>query len=120
MAAGDVGAARANVAQAAPARPPVDLSTVTTTQQVAEQPRQEVSAEQERAKLRQAADDFNSAFAAFNVQAHFSVHEGTNQIVVDLVDGRTGDVIREIPPKELLDRYVQMMDILGIFVDKKA
>jgi flagellar protein FlaG len=68
----------------------------------------------------QAAKDFNRAFTLFDIQAHFSVHEATGTVVVDVVDTRSGDVIREIPPRELLDRYAQLMDILGLLVDGRA
>jgi flagellar protein FlaG len=72
------------------------------------------------ADVKRAADDFNRAFESLDVEARFSVHEATGQIIVDVVDTRTGDVIREIPPRELLDRWVQMMDLMGLLVDDHA
>jgi len=72
------------------------------------------------ADVRRAAEDFNQAFTLFDIQAKFSIHEATGSIIVDVIDTRTGDVIREIPPRELLDRWAQMMDIMGLFVDGRA
>ena len=76
--------------------------------------------EGDRVQIRKAAADFNRAFTYFSVQAHFSIHEATKSIVIDLIDSNTGEVIREIPPKELLDRYAEMLDLLGLLVDRRA
>ncbi len=50
-----------------------------------------------RAQVRRA----NKALEALEVQAKFSVHEGTGQIVVKLEDTQTGgEILREIPPEK--------------------
>ena len=38
----------------------------------------------------------------FNVKLEHSVHESTGTIVVKVINGETGKVVREIPPKELV------------------
>jgi len=71
-------------------------------------------------EVKRAADDFNRAFQSLEIEARFSVHEASGQLIIDVLDTRTGEVIREIPPRELLDRWAQMMDLMGLLVDDRA
>lgn len=83
------------------------------------EPSPELSAEQ-RAEVVHVAEDFNRAFSLFDIQARFSIHEATGEIIIDVIDNRSGEIIREIPPRELLDRYAQLLDILGLMVNGRA
>jgi len=46
-----------------------------------------------------------------DIQAKFSIHEGTGEIIVKLEDTNTGEVIREIPPEKLLDLVAKMQEM---------
>ncbi|MHB9143839.1 MAG: flagellar protein FlaG [Symbiobacteriia bacterium] len=72
------------------------------------------------AELQAAASKLNRAAAAFDVQARFSVHKATGQILVKIVNTRTGQVLREIPPERMLDLASSMEHMLGLVVDAKA
>lgn len=126
MAAGDLGrAAAVDVAQRASATQAAEWADRATHPASAgdagqEKPEAEPADFWSDREVRRAADDFNRAFTLFDIQAKFSVHEASGSIIVDVIDTRTGDVIREIPPRELLDRWAQMMDIMGLFVDNRA
>ena len=50
-----------------------------------------------------------------NVQ--FAVHDGTNRVVVRLVDPQSMEVIREFPNTELLDVVSKLQELSGINVD---
>ncbi|WP_027409294.1 flagellar protein FlaG [Anoxybacteroides tepidamans] len=49
----------------------------------------------------------------------FELHDQLKEYYVKVIDDRTKEVIREIPPKKLLDMYAAMMEFLGVIVDKK-
>jgi flagellar protein FlaG len=49
----------------------------------------------------------------------FQLHEKLQEYYVSVIDERTKEVVREIPPKKLLDVYAAMTEFLGLFVDKK-
>lgn len=51
----------------------------------------------------------------FNVQ--FAVHEGSNRVVVRLVDPQSMKVIREFPNTELLDVLAKLQELSGLNVD---
>ncbi|ADI28067.1 flagellar protein FlaG [Geobacillus sp. G4] len=49
----------------------------------------------------------------------FELHKELHEYYVQVVDEKTQEVIREIPPKKLLDMYAAMMEFVGLLVDKK-
>lgn len=49
----------------------------------------------------------------------FELHEDLNRYYVQVVDQETKEVVREIPPRELLDFYAEMTKYLGLFIDEK-
>lgn len=50
----------------------------------------------------------------------FSVHEGTEKIMVKVIDERTDEIIREIPPEEILNMVAKIWELAGILVDKRV
>ncbi len=57
---------------------------------------------------------------AFNKEIKFQIHEQTEQIYVEIVDKDTGEVIKQIPPEEMLKIAASVQEFLGLIVDKKA
>lgn len=53
-----------------------------------------------------------------NVDLRFSVHEGSGQLVVTVMDSETGEIIREIPPRELLNLAVRLDEMIGLLFDQ--
>ena len=49
----------------------------------------------------------------------FEVHEKTHEIMVKFVNTRTGEVLKEYPPKEYLDMIARIRDYVGMMIDKK-
>lgn len=49
----------------------------------------------------------------------FVFHEDLHEYYVTVVDPLTKEVIKEIPPKKMLDMYAAMAEYMGFFVDKK-
>lgn len=53
-------------------------------------------------------------------QYKFEVHEGTGRVMVNLVDTKTKEVIKEIPPEKILDLVANIWERLGIIVDERG
>ncbi len=49
----------------------------------------------------------------------FSVHEDTGRTVVKIIDQDTGEVIKQLPPEELLDLAEKLKEMSGVLFDKK-
>lgn len=50
----------------------------------------------------------------------FVYHEDLNDYYVTIIDPSTNEVIREIPPKKMLDIYVAMAEYMGLLVDERV
>lgn len=50
----------------------------------------------------------------------FVFHEELDRYYVEVVDAKTQEVIKEIPPKELLDAYYEMQKLVGKMFDTQA
>jgi flagellar protein FlaG len=55
-----------------------------------------------------------------DIRLNYSVNRPTGEIVVTVIDGQTGKVIRQIPPQELLALAESMKEFEGIFFNKKV
>jgi flagellar protein FlaG len=76
---------------------------------------QEVSKEQ----LEEIVKGMNEFLQPSQTSLKFELHNELKEYYVQIIDERTREVIREIPPKKLLDMYATMMQFVGLIVDKK-
>lgn len=75
--------------------------------------------EEERA-VNQAIEILKDTALAFDRKLDFVVHEETNRMMVRVIDSESGEIIREIPPEQLLNIVAKMHELLGLLFDKKA
>ncbi len=64
-------------------------------------------------------DALNKFLEPTKASLKFEFHEKLEEYYVTLVDSNTKEVIREIPPKKMLDIYAAMAEFMGLIVDKK-
>ncbi|MEQ6854604.1 flagellar protein FlaG [Lysinibacillus capsici] len=69
--------------------------------------------------LQQAISTMNDMLETNHSASKFMFHEGLERYYVTIVDRDTEEVIKEIPPKRLLDAFYEMQKMLGIIVDEK-
>jgi len=62
----------------------------------------------------------NNINTIHNVGLEFSMHEESGRTMIRVVEKDTGDLIRQIPPEEVLDLVSRVGDVLGIFFDKRV
>lgn len=70
-------------------------------------------------KVQKAVDALNDFMTLQNHSSKFVMHEGLERYFVQVVDSKTDEVIREVPPRKLLDAYYTMQKFLGMIVDEK-
>ena len=51
---------------------------------------------------------------------NFSINEGTNDVVVKVLDKDTDEVIKQFPPEELLELQEKMQDLTGFLFNADA
>lgn len=66
-----------------------------------------------------AIEHANNSFEGVFTQFEFSIHEKTKEIMVKILDRESGEVIREIPPEQILDMIAKMWELAGILVDER-
>lgn len=65
-----------------------------------------------------AVNKLNEFMEVTNKNSKFIFHEGLEKYYVELVDAVTEEVVKEIPPKEILDAYYEMQKMIGKVVDQ--
>ncbi|WP_210367206.1 flagellar protein FlaG [Bacillus sp. REN3] len=70
-------------------------------------------------KLQSTIESLNRFLQQSHTALKFEYHEKLQEYYVTLVDEKTKEVVREIPPKKMLDFYAAMTEFLGLVVDKK-
>lgn len=70
-------------------------------------------------KVQKAVDALNEFMTVQNRHAKFVMHDGLDRYYVEVVDAKTDEVIREVPPRKLLDAFYTMQKFLGMIVDEK-
>jgi flagellar protein FlaG len=74
---------------------------------------------QEEEQLRDAAEKTNEFVKELSPKLQFSVDKDTGKTVVKVIDQQTEEVIRQIPPKEMLE-IAKALDMLqGLIIRKK-
>lgn len=73
-----------------------------------------------RHTVEQAADGVNSFLKSSGSHVQFALHKGSDQLLVEVIDDKTDQVIRTIPSKELLDLAERIGEMVGMFLDKKG
>ena len=70
-------------------------------------------------ELKKAVNKINEYILGINTRFQYKIHEGTERIIVKLVDTESNAVIKEIPPEKMLDVLASIWDSAGILVDRK-
>lgn len=68
--------------------------------------------------LDQMVEGLNSALQAVDRRLQFLVHETTGRIYVKVIDRETDEVIREIPPEQILDLVGRIHEMVGLLIDE--
>lgn len=70
-------------------------------------------------ELKKAVDKINDQILGVNTRFQYKIHEGTERIMVKLVDTETNTVIKEIPPEKMLDMVAEIWKRVGLIIDNK-
>ncbi|MFV0440155.1 MAG: flagellar protein FlaG [Lachnospirales bacterium] len=67
-----------------------------------------------------AIEEANKKLASHNRELKYSVHEGTNRLLIKMVNSETDEVILEIPREEAMDNLEKILEMTGVIVDEKG
>jgi flagellar protein FlaG len=70
--------------------------------------------------LKKAVEKLNTFLKDNGTYAEYAVHDKLKDIMITIRDSETKEIIRELPPKKILDMVAKMIEMVGILVDKRA
>ena len=56
----------------------------------------------------------------YDVDLQFSIHEASGELMVTVIDASTGEVIREVPPSEILELASKIEEMIGLIFDQRG
>lgn len=80
-----------------------------------------ITAEQEKRHLiEEVSEMLNESARWTHKRLRFLVHEETERMMVQVIDTETDEVIREIPPEEMLNLVARIHRMIGLLIDELA
>lgn len=70
-------------------------------------------------KVNTVVSQLNGFIEPLRTNLQFKLHEELNEYYVTVVNPLTNEIIKEIPPKKMLDMYAAMAEYMGILIDEK-
>lgn len=70
-------------------------------------------------EVKTVASKLNDFIEPAQTSLEFKFHEELNEYYITIVNPLTNEVVKEIPPKKMLDMYASMVEFMGILVDEK-
>ncbi|CQR46405.1 flagellar protein FlaG [Paraliobacillus sp. PM-2] len=71
-------------------------------------------------QTKQLVEQLNELLDPSFTDVKFEFHDKLERYYVTVVDQNTKEVIKEIPPKKMLDLYASIAESIGLIVDEKA
>lgn len=70
-------------------------------------------------ELENSIQELNKTLEALHKDLRFQVHEKSERLMVEVIDLIKNEVIKEIPPRELLDMLGRIREMVGLIIDEK-
>ena len=64
--------------------------------------------------------ELNDLMRRIDADLEFQYHKEVNTMSVKMLDKKTGEVLKEVPPEEMIRHMIKAKDWLGAFLDKNA
>ncbi len=88
----------------------------------AEQGEEKIALDQQkkldRQRLEEAVEQANKTMETYRTELRFSIHEDSQEMMVEVINTADNSVIREIPPERILNFISHVKKMLGIIIDK--
>jgi len=70
-------------------------------------------------EIKASIEKINSTFRLYGVSNQFAIDKKSNTIMVKVIDANTKEIIRELPPEDVLRRLEKMQEYIGLIFDEK-
>lgn len=69
---------------------------------------------------KKAVDKLNKLLEDAPTHLEYEIYGKLNSVMIKVVDDNTKEVIKEIPPKKIVDMVDKLCELAGLFMDKKV
>jgi len=76
--------------------------------------------EQMQQQLDEVMDELNVIARSCRKKLRFQIFEETGELFAQVIDAETGDVIKSVPPLEMLETLARISDAVGLLVDESG
>ena len=80
----------------------------------------ELSSKNLREQLEEEIKDMNNIMESIEENLTFKLHEETDRIMTQIIDIQTKEVIKEMPPEEMLDLSARISKMVGLILDEEV
>jgi len=106
--------------QAAPEQEQPGVQDVVRAQAEAKDAKDEDKQPLDEEDMSQMMKELNELMDRINCNLQFKYHKEVNLFSVKMIDKNTNEVIKEMPPEEMIENMIQAKDWIGNFIDKNA
>ena len=92
----------------------------TNKQATSLQEKKEYNQQELENEVRESVKDVNEIVDQVKEGLSFQIHEDTEELMVQVIDVNTDEVIKELPPEEMLDLKARIHEMVGILIDEKV
>lgn len=80
----------------------------------------QLSPEELKEDLKEKIDDMNDIMETLDEKLSFELHDKTETIMTQIIDIKTKEVIKEMPPEEMLDLSARIHEMVGLIIDEEV
>ena len=80
----------------------------------------QLSPEELRDDLKEKIEDMNSIVETLEEQLSFKLHDKTDRMMTQVINIETKEVIKEMPPEEMLDLTARIHEMVGLIIDEEV
>lgn len=97
---------------------PAEINVQTSLKTDNSKPEQNTLDQITRKDAEEISEVMNKISEMVNTQLKFEVYEETNTVYVQIVDRETKEVVKQIPPEEMLELSAKIREMVGILLDE--
>ncbi|CUU05096.1 flagellar protein FlaG [Candidatus Thermokryptus mobilis] len=71
-------------------------------------------------EIEQIVSELNNFIQIFNTKIAFEIDKETRKTVLKIIDAQSNEIIRQIPPEELLEISRRISELLGLIINAKV
>jgi len=70
--------------------------------------------------VKESVKDINDIVKNVKEDLSFEIHDETERMMVKVIDIKTKEIIKELPPEEMLDLSARIHKMVGLLIDEKV